>query len=138
MFQSSKNNQPLKQLSQEITGVTVMGRGILCLQFYMHSKIKFSNLKRIFFDTYTLQKASDFFATFPPKTLKLRFLISLHRNKISQRNRREGFFLSFQVFFIFSSKITMPTKHQTMSTQQQITKPIHNKTKAIFHFQNLC
>ncbi len=76
-----------------------MGRGLLCLQFYVHSKIKFSNLKRIFFDTYTLQKASDFFATFPQKTLKLRFLISQHRNKISQRNRRKGFFFIISRFF---------------------------------------
>ncbi len=75
-----------------------MGRGILCLQFYMHSKIKFSNFKRIFFEL-THYKSKLLFATFPPKTLKLRFLISLHRNKISQRNKRKGFFYLFKFFF---------------------------------------
>jgi hypothetical protein len=86
------------------------------------------------FSQLDITKASDFFATFPKKTLRPRFLISLHRNKISQRNRRKGFFIISR----FSSKITMPTKHQTMSTQQPITKPIHNKTKKQFFIFKIC
>ena len=56
------------------------------------------------FSQLDITKASDFFATFPKKTLRPRFLISLHRNKISQRNRRKGFFIFSSFFLSFQAR----------------------------------